>query len=115
VPRPNSTLDLAVRDAPIWADVDRTEVKKLRAVVASVLYVLVRRTLSLPTLRFRSDGSKDLEMRDWYGFWHPTSHRPHRCLSLLAPEGRSEAAWLGRQIERRDRLGGLIHRYHWAA
>ena len=35
---------------------------KLRGVVASLLYLLVRRVLSLLTLRFRSHASKDLEI-----------------------------------------------------
>jgi putative transposase len=36
--------------------------KKLRAVVASVLYVLFRRMLNLLTVKFRSETSKDLEI-----------------------------------------------------
>jgi len=34
----------------------------LRAVAASVLYVLVRQVLGLLVLRFRSEASKDLEI-----------------------------------------------------
>ncbi len=47
---------------------------------------------------------------------HYNNDRPHRGLALLPPES-SDAA--GRPaagaIERRDRLGGLIHEYHRAA
>ena len=42
--------------------------------------------------------------------------RPHRGLALLAPDtaNASPSAATGK-IERRDRLGGLIHEYHRAS
>jgi putative transposase len=50
---------------------------------------------------------------------HYNSHRPHRSLNLRPPE--QSARRLGAlpqqtsTIERRDRLGGLIHEYNLAA
>jgi len=38
------------------------ENEEARGVIASLLYVVVRRMLTLLTLRFRSDASKDLEI-----------------------------------------------------
>jgi putative transposase len=47
---------------------------------------------------------------------HYNRERPHRGLALLTPET-SDAAGLptAEKIDRRDRLGGLIHEYHRAA
>jgi hypothetical protein len=45
---------------------------------------------------------------------HYNRQRPHRGLALLTPESTSTGARTGK-IERRDRLGGLIHEYHRAA
>jgi hypothetical protein len=47
---------------------------------------------------------------------HYNRERPHRGLALLTPD-RTNAHPLqtGEKIERRDRLGGLIHEYHRAA
>jgi len=44
-------------------------------------------------------------------------HRPHRALRLTPPQPRSPApsTWSGGQLQRRDRLGGLIHEYSGAA
>ena len=48
---------------------------------------------------------------------HYNRHRPHRALSLTPPDGRGEfsrtAGALG--VQRRDRLGGVIHEYFTAA
>jgi hypothetical protein len=42
--------------------------------------------------------------------------RPHRGLALLPPEPPNAGGPAGEdKIERRDRLGGLIHEYHRAA
>jgi transposase InsO family protein len=48
---------------------------------------------------------------------HYHGHRPHRALHLTPPQPRSSApsAWSGGQLQRRDRLGGLIHEYSVAA
>ena len=51
---------------------------------------------------------------------HYNTHRPHRSLNLAPPERSEQRLVLAvRQptiaIERRDRLGGLIHEYHLAA
>jgi putative transposase len=51
---------------------------------------------------------------------HYNAHRPHRSLDLRPPEttGRNEQIASHRpqaQVERRDRLGGLIHEYSYAA
>ena len=47
---------------------------------------------------------------------HYNRERPHHGLALLSPEAKKEA-WppTGREVKRRDRLGGLIHEYHRAA
>jgi putative transposase len=47
---------------------------------------------------------------------HYNRERPHRGLALLAPEPtNADPQPKGREIKRRDRLGGLIHEYHRAA
>src|ERR671934_48211 len=47
---------------------------------------------------------------------HYNRERPHRGLALLTPDStKADAPPSGREIERRDRLGGLIHEYHRAA
>ena len=47
---------------------------------------------------------------------HYNSERPHRGLALLSPDSRrADPEPSGRDIKRRDRLGGLIHEYHRAA
>jgi putative transposase len=47
---------------------------------------------------------------------HYNVHRPHRALKLQSPQPREPppTATIG-EIERRDRLGGLIHEYHRTA
>jgi putative transposase len=47
---------------------------------------------------------------------HYNRERPHRGLALLTPETGDPAGLpAAEEIERRDRLGGLIHEYHRAA
>jgi putative transposase len=46
---------------------------------------------------------------------HYNRERPHRSLKLCPPEPKGEAASCGSEIDRRDRLGGLIHEYYRAA
>ena len=48
---------------------------------------------------------------------HYNGHRPHRALRLTPPQPRSPAPsmWSGGQLQRRNRLGGLIHEYSDAA
>ena len=51
---------------------------------------------------------------------HYNTHRPHRSLNLVPPELSEQKAHAVRPsptatIERRDRLGGLIHEYNLAA
>ena len=47
---------------------------------------------------------------------HYNRERPHRVLALLAPETGDPTGLPGAgKIDRRDRLGGLIHEYHRAA
>jgi putative transposase len=46
---------------------------------------------------------------------HYNAHRPHRGLALCAPGGPPTVHESGRQVNRRDRLGGLIHEYQRAA
>jgi len=47
---------------------------------------------------------------------HYNRERPYRGLALLSPDSTSaDPQPSGREIERRDRLGGLIHEYHRAA
>jgi putative transposase len=50
---------------------------------------------------------------------HYTSHRPHRSLNLAAPDLGAPKLHLlhpaATGVERRDRLGGLIHEYRLAA
>jgi putative transposase len=45
------------------------------------------------------------------------AHRPHRSLDLTppAPNGREHPVASSRDLTRRDRLGGLIHEYSYAA
>jgi len=51
---------------------------------------------------------------------HYNSHRPHRALQLNPPERRrpliaSTAVCGVTPVQRRDRLGGVVHEYGWAA
>src|SRR3989440_2481142 len=47
---------------------------------------------------------------------HYNRERPHRALALLSPDSTSaDPQPSGRDIKRRDQLGGLIHEYHRAA
>ena len=47
---------------------------------------------------------------------HYNRERPHRGLALLTPETRAAVGLpTTEKIDRRDRLGGLIHEYHRAA
>jgi transposase InsO family protein len=48
---------------------------------------------------------------------HYNGHRPHRALALTSPEPRRPAVpqWTGGRVERRDRLGGVVHEYRLAA
>jgi len=47
---------------------------------------------------------------------HYNRERPHRGLALLTPEvGDAAGLPTAKRIDRRDRLGGLIHEYHRAA
>jgi putative transposase len=47
---------------------------------------------------------------------HYNSERPHLGLALLPPDStNADRRPSGREIKRRDRLGGLIHEYHRAA
>jgi transposase InsO family protein len=50
-------------------------------------------------------------------FDHYNTHRPHRALSLRPPAPAANVLAIPpppTSIERRDRLGGLIHEYHAA-
>ena len=58
--------------------------------LASVLYVLDRRVLTLPTLKFRSEASKDLEdrgapalMSGFSDYFDKTCARGPKCIPLL--------------------------------
>jgi putative transposase len=47
---------------------------------------------------------------------HYNGHRPHRALALTPPHSmHSTPDWIGARIQRRDRLGGVIHEYRLAA
>jgi putative transposase len=50
---------------------------------------------------------------------HYNTHRPHRSLNLAPPEPSEQKLPAMRSrtaaIQRRDRLGGLIHKYNLAA
>jgi putative transposase len=48
---------------------------------------------------------------------HYNVHRPHRALGLIPPEPPQPTppTWCGGHIQRRDRLGGVIHEYAIAA
>jgi hypothetical protein len=48
---------------------------------------------------------------------HYHRHRPHRSLCQRSPDGqgRNRSPSAGKAVIRRDRLGGLIHEYEWAA
>ena len=46
---------------------------------------------------------------------HYNRERPDRALKLCPPEPERDASSCGSKINRRDRLGGLIHEYHRAA
>jgi putative transposase len=50
---------------------------------------------------------------------HYNSHRPHRSLDLKPPDPLARQLQVPHSptalVERRDRLGGLIHEYHAAA
>jgi putative transposase len=44
---------------------------------------------------------------------HDNSHRPHRALTLTPPQPmhRTVSEWTSARVQRRNRLGGLIHEY----
>jgi putative transposase len=48
---------------------------------------------------------------------HYNGHRPHRALALTPPRPARSAVpeWSGARVQRRDRLGGVIHEYALAA
>jgi transposase InsO family protein len=46
---------------------------------------------------------------------HSNRERPHRALKLCPPEPERDAPSGASEINRRDRLGGLIHEYYRAA
>jgi transposase InsO family protein len=48
---------------------------------------------------------------------HDNGHRPHRALALTPPRptGPAVSEWISAGVQRRDRLGGLIHEYTLAA
>jgi putative transposase len=46
---------------------------------------------------------------------HYNTQRPHRALDLCPPEPEGDARLSAGEIDRRDRLGGLIHEYYRAA
>jgi transposase InsO family protein len=50
---------------------------------------------------------------------HYNSERPHQALGLRPPQPSPQVAALGPRhqitVSRRDRLGGLVHEYAWAA
>jgi putative transposase len=48
---------------------------------------------------------------------HYNGHRPHRALRLTPPKPMPPAVpdWSGARVQRRDRLGGVIHEYSLAA
>jgi putative transposase len=46
---------------------------------------------------------------------HYNTHRPHRSLELTPPDAILRPISPSRDVERRDRLGGLIHEYSYAA
>ena len=46
---------------------------------------------------------------------HYTSRAPHRGLGLLPPEPPQLKSPAGGDVERRDRLGGLLHEYYRVA
>lgn len=48
---------------------------------------------------------------------HYNTHRPHRALHLVPPAASSRACAdaPSHALKRRDRLGGLIHEYSYAA
>jgi putative transposase len=48
---------------------------------------------------------------------HYNGHRPHRSLELTLPEAidRNQPVGSSGDVKRRDRLGGLIHEYGYAA
>ena len=49
---------------------------------------------------------------------HYNTHRPHRSLELMPPRAvarKDPVAARPFELKRRDRLGGLIHEYRYAA
>ena len=51
---------------------------------------------------------------------HYNVHRPHRSLDLTPPVAIGRDEWIvpcspSAEVKRRDRLGGLIHEYSYAA
>ena len=64
----------------------------------------------------------DVEYRPEHGGWvlrvfveHYNRERPHRSLGLTPPEPEKRRMTSTAAIQRRDRLGGLIHEYYRAA
>ena len=60
-------------------------------------------------------GSRHLERVLRIYIQHYTSERPHRGLGLQPPEPPQLKSPPGGDVERRDRLGGLLHEYYRAA
>jgi hypothetical protein len=113
-------------------------------VFLSFCYMVLRWVLQLATLRLRSNDGKELEIvvlrhelailrsecLDWLlndehldrvldvFVAHYNGHRPHRALALTPPRPTrplTVPAWGEARVQRRDRLGGVVHEYVLAA
>jgi putative transposase len=89
----------------------RTPVRTPVANASAERFVRTLRRECLDWLLIYNEPHLDSVLREYVG--HYNSERPHRALGLRPPDP-PERPMSGR-IERRNRLGGLIHEYQLAA
>ena len=96
-------------------EIIRTPIRSPKANAVAERWVKTVRTECLDWLLIAGERHLDSSLR---GFVHHYNHhRPHRRLHLSVPEPPSPPSVpaSSARLRRRDRLGGLIHEYWWAA
>jgi transposase InsO family protein len=93
----------------------KTPVRAPQANAIAERFVRTVRTECLDRLMILNRRHLDRVLRVYVD--HYNIHRPHRALKLQPPQPREPppTAATSAEIERRDRLGGLIHEYHRTA
>jgi hypothetical protein len=133
------TVHLALQEAPspfrfLIRDRDAKFTRSFDAVFASEGITVVKTPVRAPKANAFAErfvGTVRRECLDWLLILnrrhlehvlrvfvdHYNTHRPHRALELAPPQAidRDRSVGSSREVKRRDRLGGLIHEYSYAA